>query len=488
MKNIAIISISLNAGGVQRAAGLVSKYLSEIYNVYLFLLDTEDIVYEYGGQIVDIGKEGADYAEYYVDLYKKYYNIDCCISFWEIFNIWNVRTKGREKVIISERDAVTQHIVPHYNHLYQMKKLYCKADEVVIVAEGIRKGLVELCNVANKNISTIYNFINQERIKKQANLEMEYDISNFIKNSKVFVNVGRLETQKNQKRLIKQFAQLSKERKDVKLLIIGSGQLKEELDDLIIQLEQKDSIKILPFCHNPFPYLRIADVFVLSSHHEGLPNSLFEAICMGIPSVAVDCLSGPRELLDSNVDYSNKVERFQLCKRGILVTDSISEDECKTYYLKEAMAYMLDHEEYLIMVKENQKSFMNKYNNESIIEQWVRVIEADKESIGQEYNISEIDVSKKVVIYGAGKFGRIALKQLQRQNIDVMAFVVSNVNENSSKIMDIPVYCIDDMIDYKDEICVVMGVSMYYQNQIVKKLTDLDFKDIYFMRFEPEKD
>ena len=55
--NIAIIGQSLNSGGAERAAGLLSKYLSDIYSVYLFLVDTENIVYEYGGHIVNIGKD-----------------------------------------------------------------------------------------------------------------------------------------------------------------------------------------------------------------------------------------------------------------------------------------------------------------------------------------------------------------------------------------------------------------------------------------------
>ena len=55
MKNIAIISTSLNSGGAERIAGLLSKELSKIYNVYLFLLSTENVIYEHGGIIVNIG-------------------------------------------------------------------------------------------------------------------------------------------------------------------------------------------------------------------------------------------------------------------------------------------------------------------------------------------------------------------------------------------------------------------------------------------------
>jgi len=59
--NVAIIVTSLNSGGAERIAGLLSKELSKKYNVYLFLLDTTDIVYDYEGTIVDVGQSGPFY-------------------------------------------------------------------------------------------------------------------------------------------------------------------------------------------------------------------------------------------------------------------------------------------------------------------------------------------------------------------------------------------------------------------------------------------
>ena len=88
MKNIAIISTSLNSGGAERIAGLLSKELSKYYNVYLFLLSTDNIIYEYGGTIVDIGQSGPFY-EYPIKIYKKLYDIEIAISFLEIMNFAN---------------------------------------------------------------------------------------------------------------------------------------------------------------------------------------------------------------------------------------------------------------------------------------------------------------------------------------------------------------------------------------------------------------
>lgn len=70
VKNIAIIVRALNGGGAERIAGLLSKELSRNYNVYLFLLDTENIVYEYGGAIVDIG-HSRSFCEYDISINKK---------------------------------------------------------------------------------------------------------------------------------------------------------------------------------------------------------------------------------------------------------------------------------------------------------------------------------------------------------------------------------------------------------------------------------
>ena len=160
MKNLAIIVHSLNGGGAERIAGLLSKALSRDYNVYLFLSSIEDIVYEYEGTIVNVGNSGPFY-EYAIKMNKEKYNIDVSISFLEPMNFANIRTKGRDRVIVSER-CVQSLLEPyHHSEAFKIKRYYNKADAVVACAEGVKYDLSENYNVKEDKIFTIYNFINK---------------------------------------------------------------------------------------------------------------------------------------------------------------------------------------------------------------------------------------------------------------------------------------------------------------------------------------
>lgn len=488
IKNIAILVWSLNSGGAERAAGLLSKYLAEFYNVYLFLYTTENIIYEYGGQIIHLSND-AEYREYYLEQYKKKYAIDCAISFLDDSNILNIKTKGRERVIVSERCAMSPVPSPFYHYNYQKKMLYKKADAVVSVAAGIQQDLINLYDVSPQKIETIYNFIHQDKIKSEAERSIsDPEILVFLQNAKVFVNIGRLDEQKNQKRLIRQFSLLYKERNDVRLLIIGSGMLKKELEELIIELDLSRVVKLVPYCKNPFPYLKRADAYVMASHYEGLPNAILEAMCLEIPVIAVDCLSGPRELLSGNCDYGEPVKTYQLCARGILVTDSELEDDGKTHYFKDALLYFLENEQFATQVREAERLYMEAYMNENIVNQWIKVIEGEQEVGEEKVEKEELDSSKKIVIYGAGKFGKKVFAQLKKHNLDVYAFAVTSKAENPSEIEGIPVRMIEELRPYREEVTIIMGVGyVNQQSQVVKKLTELGFENIHFMRLVPEQ-
>ena len=78
---------------------------------------------------------------------------------------------------------------------------------------------------------------------------------------------------------------------------MGSGNLKKNLQSYIDQKNLNENIKIINFRKNPFPVLKSADLFILSSKYEGLPNVLIEAQVLKKIIFSSDCPSGPREIL-----------------------------------------------------------------------------------------------------------------------------------------------------------------------------------------------
>ena len=78
------------------------------------------------------------------------------------------------------------------------------------------------------------------------------------------------------------------------------------------------------FCgmkENPFPYMKKAEIFVLSSISEGFPNVLVEAMCCERPVIACDCMSGPREILYQEFDASAVAKEIEMADYGLLVPD-----------------------------------------------------------------------------------------------------------------------------------------------------------------------
>lgn len=119
------------------------------------------------------------------------------------------------------------------------------------------------------------------------------------------LSVGRLAPPKAIDDLLRAFA-LVQGRSNARLLVVGDGPLRRDLESLRDELGLRASVKFTGFLPNPYALMRRCDVFVLSSTREGLGNVLIEAGCLGASLVATDCPSGPREILN-NRDRSHLV-------------------------------------------------------------------------------------------------------------------------------------------------------------------------------------
>lgn len=120
----------------------------------------------------------------------------------------------------------------------------------------------------------------------------------FSKNrQKVILGIGRLEPEKDFESLIKAFAMV-KEKIDARLLILGEGSRRADLEKLVGEMNLQRFVDLPGFDPNPYKYLDRCDLFVLSSRWEGVPGTLIESLALGIPVVATDCASGgPAEIL-----------------------------------------------------------------------------------------------------------------------------------------------------------------------------------------------
>lgn len=141
----------------------------------------------------------------------------------------------------------------------------------------------------------VYNIVDDSRSRLRMTEKVEHEWL-LRKDCPVLIAAGRLAPWKGFADLIRAMEVLSRTRR-TKLLILGDGPLRVELEALIFELGLLDVVSMPGYVENPLKYFALADVFVLSSHVEGLPNVLVEAMMCGCTPVSTDCPTGPREVL-----------------------------------------------------------------------------------------------------------------------------------------------------------------------------------------------
>lgn len=175
--------------------------------------------------------------------------------------------------------------------------LYPKADYIVAVSEAASRDLEKNLSYETGKVKTIYNPVVSYEIFDKANAVLVHP---WFQDSSppVFLAVGRLTEQKDFFTLIKSFSRL-REKMRAHLLILGEGELRDELENFAKTLGIAEDILLEGFVENPYAYMSKAAAVVLSSRWEGLPTVLIEAMACGCPVIATDCPSGPREILKS---------------------------------------------------------------------------------------------------------------------------------------------------------------------------------------------
>ncbi|WP_158222786.1 glycosyltransferase family 4 protein [Rhodopirellula sp. MGV] len=116
--------------------------------------------------------------------------------------------------------------------------------------------------------------------------------------NRCIVGAGRLENEKGFDRLIRAFAVATKTHPDWTLKIYGDGRLRDELREFAATLGIIDRVEMPGWVQPLTPELAQASIFCLSSRYEGFPSVLLEAMSVGVPSISVDCESGPRAIIN----------------------------------------------------------------------------------------------------------------------------------------------------------------------------------------------
>ena len=173
------------------------------------------------------------------------------------------------------------------------KKIISLADEVIVNSLDFKKQMQRNFNI---KVKCIFNPLNKEEIIKNSKRKTNNRFFDSKKKILKILNIGRLTEQKDQITLLKA-ANLMKKNINYRLLILGSGIKKGELEKYINNNNLNKFVKIKEFIQNPYPFIKKADIFILSSKYEGLPNVLLEAATLKKIIFSTNCPTGPKEIL-----------------------------------------------------------------------------------------------------------------------------------------------------------------------------------------------
>ncbi|WP_280770552.1 glycosyltransferase [Salipaludibacillus daqingensis] len=176
--------------------------------------------------------------------------------------------------------------------------VYRLSNQVVSLSEGVKNNLVNKYKLKADSIKVIYNPVDLKKIDQQLIEEIpEKHREAFDTDEKVIITAGRLVEQKDQRTLIEAFRKVQ-DRVDSRLVILGVGHLENDLKALADQYNLLDRVYFYGFQQNPYKYIHQADLFALSSKHEGFSHVIAESLATGTMVVSTDCKSGPSEVLD----------------------------------------------------------------------------------------------------------------------------------------------------------------------------------------------
>lgn len=136
---------------------------------------------------------------------------------------------------------------------------------------------------------------------------------------KQIVAVGRVDANKNHRMIIKAFAALAEQYPEYELVIYGEGDLRQELLQEVKEIGLQDRIQLPGSISDVAGAIHKASVFVLSSNSEGMPNTLIEAMALGIPSIATNCpCGGPKDLItDGENGILTEVDNWEQLKDNL---------------------------------------------------------------------------------------------------------------------------------------------------------------------------
>lgn len=354
---IAVLLPSFRAGGAQKMLLNIATEITELgYELDLPMIRTdgpfEDKTPE-DANVIDLGGSRAITCLPSLVSYLRDTEPDVLLTSLEAPNliaIWAKHIAGVDtRVVIRVANVNSQRreqrgkrrILP-----FLERHTYCHADRIVAISNGVERDLVQQFSVPRELIEVIHNPAFSADI---LSLREEQPDHEWFHNDDltVILGVGRLVPQKDFGTLIDAFDHLRTDH-DAKLLILGEGEQRPDLERRIAKLGLTEDVSLPGFVDNPYKYMYHADLFVLSSMYEGFGNVIVEALACETPVVSTDCPGGPSEILQNGA-YGQLVDVGDPAALAAAMSNALAQDTDPTALLERARDFSVSSitEQYL---------------------------------------------------------------------------------------------------------------------------------------------
>ena len=291
MKRYIFFIGTLRNGGAERVVSVLASQMGEQgYDTEIVMYYDRPIFYEISSKVkLTIAEKETGTRSKVKNLYwlRNYFkmNAKVVISFLAPFNIMAIAANlgSGTPIVVADRNDPRK--VPSNYVVRKVRDfLYRFADGIVVQTEK-NKSYFSSC-VQKKSV-VIYNPVD---LKEYAGSGLST-----VKEKKI-VTAGRLMPQKNQAMMIRAFAEILKKHPEYELVIYGDGPSEKQLKSLVGELGILTKVFFPGNVKDLHNKIRSAEMFVLSSDYEGMPNALIEAMCLGLPCVSTE-VSGATDLI-----------------------------------------------------------------------------------------------------------------------------------------------------------------------------------------------
>ena len=277
---------------------------------------------------------------------------------------------------------------------YLCHRLYSRANTVVAVSSGVEQELVQSFGIDQAKVRVLPNPVDIEAIEQAAGCRYG-DYRDLLCEARYVISVASLTKQKNHEQMLRAYARLISSSQDcasIKLVLLGDGPLRSELQNLCQQLglrffdaeqsgglDSDAQVYFLGFQENPYPLISRAQLLLMTSLWEGLPIALLEAMSLGIPSVVSDCSEGIRDLWQlPAADIDNRKEDPLTLETpfGVLMPLSIDDSKVAEDWAQEVEKLLCDPVQRARCANACRRR-ANDYDIDRVAELWNHLITPD---------------------------------------------------------------------------------------------------------------